>query len=374
MFNRIIRIAAALGALCLWAGCARIADLTPEAAPAGAIAFDASSLLLSDDATKDTAPKNVFSDGDEFFVFGSKTLDGIREDVFDGTLVRLVSSTWGYDNTRFWDTQSSRYDFLAISGPRSTAGIECNPVAGGGPVTARVSYNAVLGECDLMAACSQRTSAGEGNWVDGKRNPVKITDPVKLRFHHLLSAVSVKVSNDRWNPGVVTLQSWHFQNLAVAGTVTLVEDDSAVPGFSWETSAYSTSTSVLGSNFVEPIILYPGDIYPDSWTDSPEDAPVVNMMIPQDLTLSCQPVLVLTFTFEEPDPGNPWGYSTCSRTIPVPLNGIMDKNTDLPVTRWKQGHQYEYRVIISAAGSVDVKVVASPWDVTDVDTSDYQIR
>lgn len=363
MFNRIIRIAAAVGALSLWGGCVRIADLTPKEAPTEAIAFDAGSLLaIGNDVTKDVAAKFQFGGDDEFFVFGSKTLDGIREDVFDGTLVRLVSSTWGYDNTRFWDTQSSRYDFLAISGPRSTAGIECNPVAGGGPVTARVSYNAVLGECDLMAACSQRTSAGEGNWVDGKRNPVKITDPVKLRFHHLLSAVSVKVSNDRWNPGVVTLQSWHFQNLAVAGTVTLVEDDSAVPGFSWETSAYSTSTSVLGSNFVEPIILYPGDIYPDSWTDSPEDAPVVNMMIPQQLAQAYYlPELILSYTFED--------YVTISRTLPITLGTIKGKDTGVPITAWEPGMWYEYEIDILPGGDVDVNVVAIQWDVKDSDAN-----
>ena len=364
MLRRIIRIAAAVGALSLWGGCVRIADLTPEEAPTGAIAFDAGSLLAIDnDATKDVAAKFQFGEGDEFFVYGAKTIGGSQEDVFDGTLVRYVSRLWGYDNTRFWDTQSSRYDFLAIAGPRSTAGIYCDPVAAG-PVTAYVNYNAVLAECDLMAACTQRLSTDDGGWTDGNGNPVNLTDPVALRFHHLLSAVSVTVTNG--SQGVITLQSWRFQNIAVGGEATIVQNTSGVPGLEWKHSAYSDGTAVLGSSFVEPEVLSPGELYPNPWAANPEEPLIVNMMIPQKLAQAyLEPQLLITYTYEEPDYAHPGTYVTLSRTLPLTLGTIKGKDTAVPVTAWEPGVWYEYEIGILPGGNVEVNVVTTLWDAEE---------
>lgn len=351
MFNRIIRIAAALGALSLWGGCVRIADLTPEEAPTEAIAFDAGSLLaIGNDVTKDVAAKFQFGGDDEFFVYGSKTIDGSQEDVFDGTLVRYVSSLWGYDDTRFWDTNSSRYDFLAIAGPRSTSGIYCNPVSAG-PVTARVSYNAVLSECDLMAACSRREADSEGHWK---------TDPVNLQFHHLLSAVIVSVVNN--TDAVVTLQSWRFQNIAVGGEVTVAQTTSDSPLFEWKHTAFTSSTAVLGSSFIQPVALSSGSVYPNPWIEDPEEPVVVNMMIPQQLAQAYYlPELILSYTFED--------YVTISRTLPITLGTIKGKDTGVPITAWEPGMWYEYEIDILPGGDVDVNVVAIQWDVKDSDAN-----
>ena len=361
MLSRIIRIAVAAGALYLSAGCVRIDDLAPEQAPSGAIAFDAGSLALRDDATKDVGPKFQIGPVDEFFVYGSKTTGGGQEDVFDGTMVRLVSSLWGYDNTRFWDLQSTRYDFLAVAGPRSTAGISCNPVETG-PVTARVSYNSILGECNLMAACNQRLATPDGRWMDGKQNPVQLTDPVDLYFHHLLSAVSVTVSNDRWSEGAVSLQSWRFQNIAVSGDVTIVQNSSGIPDVDWKHSAYSTSTAVLGSTFVEPIILAPGSIYPAPEVESSGESLIVDMMIPQDIGHAYyEPQLILSYTYEEPDYDS--GSSiTRSRTLPIPLGNVKNTDTGVPITAWEPGMWYKYEIVIYSMGDIKVNVVASKWD------------
>ena len=363
MFYRVIRIAVAAGALFLWGGCVRIDDLTPEEVPAGAISFDAGSVLPGDDATKVALPKQGFVNGDEFFVYGSKTLDGRREDVFVGTMVRLVSSLWGYDNIRFWDSQSTRYDFLAVSGPRSSVGISCNP-EDSGPVTANVSYNAVTGECDLMAACNQRSNVAEGRWQDGSKNPVNLTDPVRLHFHHLLSAVSVTVANNSWKE--VTLQSWRFQNLAIGGKATVVQNSSGIPDLSWMPTAYSTSTAVLGSAFPEPITLRFGTVYPNPASEDYADQSVVNMMIPQGLAGSGPlPQLVLSYTYKEDLPENPGSNVTISNTLPISLGEIKEKGTGNPITEWEPGVWYEYQVNILIGGDVQMNVIIKPWDAAE---------
>ena len=341
MLRRIIRIAAAAGVLFLLGGCVRIDDRTPEKTPDGAIIFDAWSLLLNDDASKSVEPKDNIGENDEFFVYGAKTIDGNQVDVFDGTLVRFVSSLWNYDNIRFWDPQASRYDFLAIAGPRSTAGISCNP-ANSGLVSARVVYNAVLAECDLKAACSQRISDDEGRWTDERRQQVSLTDPVDVEFHPLLSPVSVSVTN-RSNDEI-TLQSWRFQNIAVGGEVSVVQDPSGVPGFSWNHTAYSYSTPVLGVSFIEPVALPPDSSYPGLWAD---------MMIPQELTgIAYEPQIILSYAFRE-------GNDTRSRILTIPLSQVRAIGSDAPMTVWEPGIWYEYVITILSGGAVSVIVATT---------------
>jgi len=346
MTNRIIRIAAlvAWGALVL-PGCSVRLDspLQDEAA----IGFNAGSMLLrEDDATvKGGVIKDgtEFSDQDNFFVYGSKTLPSKRSTVFRGDRVSVDgANNWDYTPHRFWDFNSSRYDFLAIAGPGDDSTISCDP-SQDGALTAQVSYDPTVAQYDLMAACKRRLTATHS------------TDPVNLVFHHMLSAVSVVVINDSPSQLSITLNSYKFQNLCTQGTGTVTQDEDT-PVFSgvWSQPAYNTN-AVLGDA--------PACILAGGGTRSSGE--VIDLMIPQEfgLSLTYIPRLVLDYSYRESEGAEPTRIVTGVR-----LEEIEAVNGSGYITKWLPGVRYLYEVHIRLGGGLRVSVSVAPWEEVHAET------
>ena len=348
MPNRIIRIAAALACYSLLQGCSMQLDRPAEPE---AIGFNAGQSLLREDATKSTLLKDDFIEDDFFFVYGSKTISSSHSAVFRGDAVSTDGSNhWDYAPHRFWDYNSERYDFLAFSGPSTSSTISCNPAAEGA-LSAKVSYDPVDAQYDLMAACKRRiVTSGQA-------------DPVDLLFYHMLSAVSVTIINDSPSAVPITLNSYKFQNLCTQGTATVSQNDDTpvIPGV-WDDMSYNTNL-VLGNDYGGNVIVNGGGARVPS--------PKTDLMIPQEfgLSLTYIPRLVLDYSYKEAPDAEPTRVVTGIR-----LEEIKAVADDQYIVKWLPGVRYTYEVHIRMGGGLRVSVTVAPWEEIHAETPGVTVK
>ncbi len=375
MFNRIIRIlATAAGCALLLAGCSLRLD--PAPVTDGAISFSAGSALLLDDAkdTKSGEIKSAFEVGDVIFVWGAKTISSTKYTVFSGDAVSLeedngnpLLDVWDYTSHRFWDSNASQYDFMAITGPTSASAVTCDP-ANPGPMQATVSYNVLDTQCDLMAACHQR-------------NPVTI-DRVGFEFQHLLSAVSVKIVND--SPTLpVQLNYYGFKFIGTSAECMLRQSGNGLANIStgnWLNPAGYSSTVALGMKGFDPAVSFatlvkPSDVDYESPAD-PENpkynfyptSTIYDMMIPQELDLTNPGIPQLVISYEYND-GEDHEIVT-----PVYLRDIKVRGSEDKIVRWEPGKKYSYEIHIRLGGGINVTVTTTDWEDVIAETPGLAIQ
>lgn len=357
MLNRIIRIAAAVCTLLIGTGCARTLD--PEQnrneTPPGAIGFYAGSTLLRDDEVPTKSGEDIktaFAVSDNFYVYGAKVVSSMRYTVFNGQSVSLTSlgadaldpsdDVWTYSPLRFWDSNATQYDFVAISGPATSAGISCDPTAAG-HLHASVTFDATSSPCDIMAAGYQRT--------DGS------VTPVHLDFNHILSAVRVTIIND--SPTIsVTVNSYGFRNICYRATGTVEQSGrglSTMGTSDWGTPSYTSST-ILGHSASPGTVLARGEEFTmtaDKW----------DLMVPQDLAPygDYTPQLMLDYEYDQENPYT--GLLEHNHLVfPLRLEEITVKNSNDLITSWLPGKKYSYEIHIRLGGGIIVNVAVTDWN------------
>lgn len=339
MFNRIIRMAAVACTLSFLVGCTLQLDPAEE----GVISFTAGSPLLRDDATKAGVPKDAFGNGDSFFVWGAETISQSHLPIFTGQSVSYNGTVWSYSPIRFWDSNASQYDFLALSGPSSASSVTCTPSSL--PLQASITYRPTSSQYDLMAACAERT--------DGS------TSPVNMNFHHMLSAVSVVVYNDSPIQSI-TINSYKFKNLCIQAMLT-VEQDVNTPQLGWVNPSYD-SNMVLGNDGSAVLVGGETQHYPTTT--------VTDFMIPQvlDPLGSSAPALVLNYTYQAAGDPEPTDIVTQIR-----LQDIKILGSDEAITSWQSGVKYNYEIHIRLGGGIRVHVITTEWEVVDAETPGLMI-
>ena len=376
MLNRIIRIigSAACCALLL-AGCSiRLDD--PAPATGEAIGFSAGSALLLDDASvtkagatlKTSFDKSVEDYGaanaDNFFVFGAKTVSASRFTVFSGQKVSLQSlganpddpadDTWDYTDHRFWDTNATQYDLVAISGVATSADVSCSP-SDDGPIKAIVTYDTEQGQADILAAGAQRTKPDQG---------VLSLDAINFQFNHIVSAVSVTIYND--SPSIsVQLNYYAFRNIAIKGygKVEQHRNGLATMGTSkWENLTY-TPNEVFGIVGESPVNIGPQkQHYSAGW----------DLMVPQGLgTYSTYtPQLRIDYQYEKENPNDPQGdpISVHPDVTTLRLESIKIKGSDDYIDQWLPGKKYNYENHIRLGGGIFVNVSVTDWHDVPAET------
>ena len=355
MLKRVTFIFAAVFGILLSAGCSKTIDLTPE--EGSAIRFGAGSMLLNDDApqrslTRAAEFKGAFGMNDQFLVWGSKTISGNKYSVFTGQTVSLTGlgandadpsdDVWEYSPLRFWDSNATRYDFLAVSGASSTGNIICNPAASG-HLTATVTHNVTLSQSDLLAAGGQRTGGS--------------TAKVDLAFQHVLSAVSVVIYND--SPLIsVKLNSCKFRNLCVQASGVVQQDGNSLAEMTsshWTPVSYDPSLimgySIDGGANMAARTHYPAE---EIW----------DFMIPQSLVpyLSYTPQLYLDYEYDQANPITD-EIEHNHPQFPIDLEEILVKNSSGSyITSWEPGKKYSYEIHIRLGGGVNVNVSVTDWE------------
>ena len=371
MLNRVTFILAAVCTLTLstLAGCVKTYNPAPKQ---GEISFGAGSLLLNDDATKsgaglktifDQASENVGeANADKFFVYGTKTISGTRYNVFNGESVSLTSlgsnasdpidDVWEYSPLRFWDSNASQYDFLAISGPASAGGIVCNP-AGSAHIRANVTFDALDSPYDLLAAGYQRN--------DGS------TTPVALEFYHILSAVRVTIINDSPSTSV-TVNSYGFRNICIGATGMVEQSGSGLATMgtgNWEPSSYTSST-VLGHRGTTALGNKQEFALPaDKW----------DLMAPQELAPYGDyiPQLMLDYEYDQENPYT-LEMEHNHPVFPIRLDEIPVKNSEELITKWLPGKKYIYEIHIRLGGGIIVNVAVTDWKDISAETPGLTIN
>lgn len=356
MFKRVTFLTAAVLPILLLAGCGGTLGPAPEQTP---IRFEAGSLLLLDDGmqqTKAGTPKDAFAVSDKFFVWSAKTIASTRYAVFSGQPVTLQSlganpadpadDLWTYNPLRFWDSNASQYDFLAISGPTSAAGITCNPTASG-PLTAQVPYNSVENQCDIVAAAHHRANG--------------VTDKVHMHFYHILSAVSFVIYND--SPSIdITLNSYTFRDIVTSsiGTITQEGNDGLAPMLvsHWD-SPGANGGNVLGYNEGAQVIEH-GEHFPTTT--------VWDIMVPQDLEpySSFTPRIFLNYEYDHTNPYT--GQEHVTNSFGINLEEIQAKNSSDFITSWEPGKKYTYEIHVRLGGGVNVTVNVTDWEEVPAET------
>ena len=357
-------MATAAACALLLAGCSiRLDDPALEMAQETGVTinFDAGSALLLDDAfpTKSGSDlKTAFAVSDIFYVYGAKVVSSTRYTVFDGQSVGLTNlgadasdpadDVWEYSPLRFWDSNATQYDFVAISGPATSAGISCDPAAIG-HLRASVTFDATSSPCDIMAAGYQRT--------DGS-----IT-PVHFEFNHILSAVRVSIIND--SPSInVTVNSYGFRNICYKATGTIEQSGRGMStmGISdWGTSSYTSST-ILGHSASPGTVLARGEEFAmtaDKW----------DLMVPQDLAPygNYIPQLMLDYEYDQENPYT--GLLEPNHLVfPIRLDEITVKNSNDYITSWLPGKKYSYEIHIRLGGGIIVNVAVTDWEEVIAET------
>ncbi len=355
MRNRVTFIFVAVFGILLLAGCSK--TFGPVPGHDGAIRFGTGSMLLMDDArqrslTRAAEFKDAFGMNDQFLVWGSKTISGSKYAVFTGQSVSLTSlgandtdptdDVWEYSPLRFWDSNASRYDFLAVSGASSSGDVICSPAASG-HLTATVTHNVLQSQSDLMAAGGQRTGGS--------------TEKVDFAFEHILSAVSVVIYND--SPLIsVTLNSCKFRNVCVLamGVVELEGNSLAeMTSSDWTAVAYE-SNHIMGFAINGGTTMTRKTHYPTT--------EVWDLMIPQSLApyQTHTPQLFLDYEYDQENPVSGLVEHNHQR-FPINLEDILVKNTtESYITSWEPGKKYNYEIHIRLGGGVNVNVSVTDWE------------
>lgn len=343
MFNRIIRIAVAVGALFILGGCVRKADLMPESEE-NYIGFSAGqSPLLRDASTKSTT-ESFSSNGDTFAVFGERvTSADEHSQVFNGTTVShhyiydeihdlVTEDYWDYESHRYWywASSSDRYDFVAVS----PALQRTNKIQSVDNLKVSTPYDILTGvdSEDILAAAYRRN----GNVA----NPIST---VQLSFAHMGSAVSISLANSSENKSV-TINSIWFKNLVVKADATVSLDNYGRPYLSWEN--LQRSASKVREQQLNTVVGCGG-----------EESGGFQIMIPQELSINAgeayQPTLVINYT---PNGGAATEHS-------ILLREVMQSDGVTPLDRWEMGHKYTYSISMRLDGGLLVTVTTTPWDV-----------
>lgn len=323
-------------------GCDLTGVLSPEE-KGEAIAFEASSPLLRDDAndTKVTkAIKTDFAQDDAFSVFGwhNHASDNI---VFDGTVVTKGNGGgWSYSPAKQWewDGTGDYYDFVAVY-PSSSSPARMD-VAGN--LTVATTYDLSTDDFDLLCATMRRKGIEDN-----------LEAVVNLQFSHMLSAVRVVIENDS-DATSFSLNSYCFQHLVASGSCRVTLDDEGNADFSWvdteRNASYVRETSPTPSPQISADGIFTGDF---------------DLMIPGALDVASDggsetemmPTLVLKYT---PEGGT-------RQTQRILLKDIQDSD-GTPITSWERGIKYTYYLALRLDGGVRVKVITTQWETIEAET------
>lgn len=306
-------------------------------------------------ATKFGTPKNDFDsdfdseNGEAVMVYARR--NNYTSLVFFGDAVTKQDGKWTYDGAKYWNWNASGdyYDFLAIYKPSSPAIPAISLVnTSTNPLGLSLSYDA-SSPFDLMFAGTRR------NYDDANR-----LGAVSLSFHHMLSAVGVKVKNIS-AIGTLSLKSYHFVNIISSSKASVSAESDAQGNFpvvAW-TNPSRSNAEVCGVSFPTAESIPAGEIYPDPALAFNN----YDLMVPQSheetFGTNGYPALVIEYAL---------GDAPQTIKVPVSLKDISETGSSTPITRWDRGVKYLYEISIDLDGGVQVELTIAPWDEIEAET------
>lgn len=366
-----------LAGVLLCGGCAR-KEIVPEEKTAAqsqeVINFTAQTLRVNT-KTDELNDNTSFNVDQSIVVFGRRESSGQKEIVFPanggtaGTVVTKEEASddepWNYGTPQYWkwNNDSDFYDFLAAhpTGKGTTRMVDGSGNDIPGNMAIKTAYDINEDDYDLLYAARRRSG-----------NELARCDTVKLRFHHLLTAVRVVVTNDSQSANF-TLASYRFKNIVVKGAAKATIDGFGRPEFSWidtqrknsEEGVVSPSNMLYGQNSIgrhtytgsfSLFIPFALDQTSDGSTEpgNPSDPGYAEALANYKAHL---PQLIVDYGATEP------AVVYLKDVQRDPKNG----DTSL-IGEWRQGIKYTYYISIRLDGGVVVSVVSTEWNEIKAET------
>lgn len=281
-----------------------------------------------------TAGSSTFVNGDDFNVYGFKTISAANTTVFNGDVVSYDGTDWTYTNLRFWDPNAASYTFYAAS-----------------PAGKIATANAQTGEFTSNSI----TFAGNDNDVlvaDKKVVPqADFNNPVNLSFNHIASLVDFKVKKHaEIAAATVAVTSFQLNNIDNVGTFSVSDAyTGSHPVVTWNPTARGAYSNTSG---VTSVATLPSNVGTDG-----SDFLINNLVaMPQEFRTDAN---IQTVTIEYSITS---GGDTVTNTATFNLktfDDVDDKdNEDTIIGGWEGGKHYTFYITINANAIVFTASIA----------------
>ena len=176
------------------AACSKTFDHSNAASEGNAIGFGTWTNVLTkshDPGSSSTGTELTasFAVGDDFNVYGFKTVSGTDSPVFSGTTVTLESTGWTYAPIRFWDPSATSYTFYAVAPAGLLDGTGASATTAGVFTSEPIEF--LGGDTDKTVIKDILVAAK--TTVSNSNSTPAFTSPVTLPFYHIASLVDIKV-------------------------------------------------------------------------------------------------------------------------------------------------------------------------------------
>lgn len=281
-----------------------------------------------------TAGSSTFVNGDDFNVYGFKTINAANTTVFNGDAVSYDGTDWTYDNLRFWDPNASSYTFYAAS-----------------PAGKIASANAQTGEFTSNSIAF----AGNDNDVlvaDKKVVPqADFNNPVNLSFNHIASLVDFKVKKHaEIAAATVAVTSFQLNNIDNVGTFSVnAAYTGSHPVVTWNPTARGAYSNTSG---VTSVATLPSNV----GTDGSDF--LINHLVAMPQTFRTdENIQTVTIEYSITSGGD-----TVTNTATFNLktfDNVDDKdNADTIIGGWEGGKHYTFYITINANAIVFTASIA----------------
>lgn len=316
--KRYILIAAAL--VLATVSCSKVYDATPvnHDVPIG---FGTWAEFLT---KARTAGSSEFVTGDDFDVYGFKTINSANTTVFDGDDVSYDGTDWTYTGLRFWDPNATSYTFYAAS-----------------PAGKIASADAQTGE---FTSSSIAFAGNDNDVLVADKKVVAKADfgnDVSISFNHIASLVDFKVKKHaEIASATVAVTSFQLNNIDDVGTFSVSDAyTSNHPVVTWNPTARGAYSNTSG---VTSVATLPNNV----GTDGSDF--LINHLVAMPQTFRTD-ANIQTVTIEYSITS---GGDTITNTATFNLktfDNVDDKdNEDTLIGGWEGGKHYTFYITINA--------------------------
>lgn len=314
----------AVAALTL-AACSKTFDNNKVASEGNAIGFGTWTETLT---KARTAGSSTFENGDNFNVYGFKTISAANTTVFNGDVVSYDGTDWTYTGLRFWDPNASSYTFYAAS--------PAGNIASANAQTGEFTSNSIAfagNDNDILVADKKE--------VTKTGNPAAFASPVNLVFNHIASLVDFKVKKHaEIAAATVAITSFQISNIDNVGTFSVSDAyTSTHPVVTWNPTARGAYNNTSGVTSVATL--------PDNVGTDGSDF-LINHLVAMPQTFRTDSN-IQTVSIEYSITS---GGDTIANTATFNLktfDDVDDKdNTDTIIGGWEGGKHYTFYITINA--------------------------
>ena len=271
-----------------------------------------------------TAGSSTFVNGDDFNVYGFKTISAANTTVFNGDAVSFDGTDWSYTNLRFWDPNASSYTFYAAS----PAGLIATANAQTGEFTSN-SIAFAGNDNDVLVADKKVVPQDDFN------------NDVNLSFNHIASLVDFKVKKHaEIAAATVAVTSFQLNNIDNVGTFSVSDAyTSSHPVVTWNPTARGAYSNTSG---VTSVATLPSNV----GTDGSDF--LINHLVAMPQTFRTdENIQTVTIEYSITSGGD-----TVTNTATFNLktfDNVDDKdNEDTLIGGWEGGKHYTFYITINA--------------------------